>query len=197
MRHFAAAVLVSAAMLEMTCCAVADSNSIGVTVTSDRTSDDFKNPKDTKYELNGSHTFDSRLILGGSFQFNDTAFSDRTSQNLEGILGYRVPLGQAFSVIGSAGAGEHWRQNPGTAFPYYVLRIAGALDLNQHITWDIISFRYRNAFDPRDNYDTPQVATGLTYKFDADNSIGAKIMRNWRDGEPSSTGISIGYKRNF
>jgi hypothetical protein len=72
--------------------AAAESNSIGVTLTSDRDPDKFSDPKDLKYELNGSHTFDSGLIAGGSFQYNDHAFSNRASQNLEGTLGYSVPV---------------------------------------------------------------------------------------------------------
>jgi len=36
--------------------------------------------------------------------------------------------------------GEHWRENPGAAFPYYVLRIGAGLDLSDHIAWDVISF---------------------------------------------------------
>ena len=197
MRHFAVAMLVSALTAGTTCCAVAGSSTIGMTITSDRDPDDFRDPKDTKYELNGARTFDSGVIFGGSFQFSDTAFSNRTSQNLEGTAGYRVLLDRAFSVTGSAGIGEHWRQNTAAAFPYYVLRIAADLDLNEHITWNVISYRYRDAFDPHDNYNTPQVATGFTYKLNTDSSISAKIMRNWKDGDPSSTGVSLGFKRKF
>jgi hypothetical protein len=47
-------------------------------------SEKFVDPKNIKYELNGSHTFDSGFILGGLCQYNDRAFSDRASQNLEG-----------------------------------------------------------------------------------------------------------------
>jgi outer membrane protein with beta-barrel domain len=197
MRHFAIIILITAVAAGINCHAVAGSSTVGMTITSDREPDDFRDPKDTKYELNGGHTFDSGLILGGSFQFSDTAFSNRTSQNLEGTLGYRVPLEGAFSVSGSAGIGEHWRQNPYAAFPYYVLRIGAGVDLSDHVTWDVISYRYRNAFDPNDNYNTPQLATGFTYKLDADTSVSAKIMRNWKDGDPSSTGVSLGFKRKF
>jgi len=79
----------------------------------------------------------------------------------------------------------------------YVLRIGAGVDLSDHMTWDIISYRYRNALDPNDDYNTPQVATGFTYKLDADTSVSAKIMRNWKDGEPSSTGVSLGLKKKF
>jgi hypothetical protein len=195
MGYFATVMLVTAVTVGMTCYAAAGSSSIGMTITSDREPNDFRDPKDTKYELNGGYTFDSGLILGGSFQFSDTAFSDLASQNLEGTAGYRLQLDHAFSVTGSAATGEHWRQNPGATFPYYVLRIGAGLDLSDHVTWDVISYRYRNAFDPNDNYNTPQVATGVTYKLDSDTS--AKIMRNWKDGEPSSTGVSLGLKKKF
>ena len=175
----------------------AESNTIGVTITSDRDPDDFADPKNMKYELNGTHTFDGGMILGGSFQYNDRAFSNRVRENLEGTLGYRVPFNKTFSLNGGAGVGEHWRQNPTAAFPYYVLRIGADIDLSQAVTWNVISLRYRDAFDPRERYNTPQVATGFTYKLDEKNSISAKIMRNWRDGSPSSTGISLGFRQRF
>jgi hypothetical protein len=197
MRHSANVTLIAAALLATNCAATAGSNSVGLTMTSDRDPDDFNIPKDTKYELSGAHTFDDGLILGGSFQYTDTTFSDRTSQNLEGTIGYRVPLGSVLSVNGSAGLGEHWRESPSTYFPYYVLRIGADLELNQNITWNAISYRFRDAFDDDDNYDTPQLATGVTFKLDGQSAIAVKVMRNWKDSQPSSTGVSLGYRQRF
>lgn len=168
-----------------------------MTITSDRDPDDFAVPKDMKYELNGAHTFDGGLILGGSFQYTDTAFSTRASQNLEGTIGYRVPLSSVFSVTGSAGLGEHWRENPSTYFPYYVLRIGADVEINEKLTWNAISYRFRDAFDPDNDYNTPQVATGVSFKIDGQSSIAVKIMRNWKDDQPSSTGVSLGFKQRF
>jgi hypothetical protein len=198
MKYVTLFMLVTAATIA-TCyeTAVAGDSSIGVGIISDRDPGNFGDPKSTKYELNGSHTFDGGLIFGGSFQYSDTTFSDRASQNLEETVGYRVPLGAAFSVIGSAGIGEHWQQNPGTAFPYYVLRLAADFKLTQTMTWNVISLRYRDAFDHNDNYDTPQIATGVTFNIDGQSSVSAKIMRNWKDGQPSSTGVALGFKQRF
>ncbi len=168
-----------------------------MTITSDRDPDDFAVPKDMKYELNGAHTFDGGLILGGSFQYTDTAFSTRASQNLEGTIGYRVPLSSVFSVTGSAGLGEHWRENPSTYFPYYVLRIGADVEINEKLTWNAISYRFRDAFDPDNDYNTPQVATGVSFKIDGQSSIAVKIMRNWKDDQPSSPGVSLGFKQRF
>ena len=108
-----------------------------------------------------------------------------------------MSLTSVFSVTGSAGIGEYWRQNSNTAFPYYVLRIQGDLDLSRDLTWNVISYRFRDAFDSRNDYNTPQIATGITFKLDGQNSISAKIMRTWKDGQESSTGVSLGFKRGF
>jgi hypothetical protein len=198
MRQLTSAILIVVfTTIATVCAAFAEGSTIGVLITSDRDPGDFAAPKDAKYELNGAHTFDNGLILGSSFQYNDRAFSDRTSENLEGTLGYRVPINGSLSIFGSTGLGEHWRQNPSAAFPYYVLRVGADLDLNQTVTWNAITFRYRNAFDPNDNYNTPQLATGFTIKMDEQRAITTKIMRNWRDGSPSSTGVALGFKQSF
>ena len=188
--------LIATAILATNNAASAGNDSVGMTITSDRDPDNFEVPKDMKYELNGAHTFDDGLILGGSFQFTDTAFSDRASQNLEGTIGYRMQLDSVLSVNGSAGLGEHWREDPSTYFPYYVLRIGADLDLNQNITWNTISYRFRDAFDRDDDYDTPQIATGVTFKLDGDNSIAVKIMRNWKDDNRAARVFHSVSKRN-
>jgi hypothetical protein len=175
--------------------AAADGNTIGVQITSDREPSDFADPKNTKYELNGAHTFANRFTLGGSFEYNDHAFSNRASQNLEGTIGYRIPLNPALSVFGSGGLGEHWREHPSAEFPYYVLRVGADLDLNHSVTWNVITFRYRDAFNPSDNFNTPQVATGFSFKLDEQRTVTTKLMRNWRDGSPSSTGVALGFKQ--
>jgi hypothetical protein len=198
MQQMATGILVAATLVATASgVAAADSASIGMGIISDRDPGNFGDPKNTKYELNGAYTFDSGLIFGGSFQFTDVSFSDRTTQNLEGTIGYRWPLSPPFSVIGSAGIGEHWTQNPNSAFPYYVLRIGADFKLSQTITWNAISFRYRDAFDRNNNYDTPQIATGLTFNMESQRSISVKLMRNWKGGQPSSTGVSLGFKQGF
>jgi hypothetical protein len=197
MRQLANAMLIAATIMTTNGVASAGSNSVGMAMTTDRDPDDFDVPKDLKYELSGAHTFDDGLILGGSFQYTDTTFSDRASQNLEATLGYRMPLDSVLSVNGSAGLGEHWRENPSTYFPYYVLRIGADLELTQNITWNAISYRFRDAFDRDDDYNTPQIATGVTFKLAGESFVAVKIMRNWKDDQPSSTGVSLGFKQRF
>jgi len=197
MRCSLTAIAIAAATTAIACSAHAESNTIGVNLTSDRDPDKFATPKNTKYELNASHSFDSGLILAGLFVYVDDAFIPKTSEHLEGTLGYRLPLNRIFSVVGSGGVGEHWRQNPDTAFPYYVFRIGTDLDINKVLTWNVVSFRYRDAFNPDEHFNTPQLATGLTYKLDEQRAVYTKLQRNWHDGSPSSTGVLLGYQQKF
>ena len=76
----------------MACAAAGAENTIGMSITSDRDPDKFAIPKNMKYELNGSHIFDNGLILAGLVVLTDDAFVSKSSENLEGTLGYRLPL---------------------------------------------------------------------------------------------------------
>jgi hypothetical protein len=175
----------------------AEDSSVGVAIISNRDEGDFSIPKSLQYQFNGDHMFDSGLILGGSFQYTDRTFSNRTSQNLEGTVGYRWPLNFGFSLLGTAGIGEHWRDDPNVSFPCYFLRASVDYTVTPDITWNAFSYRFRDAFDHGENYNTPQIATGLTFKLNAESSISAKITRNWKDGQPSSTGVSLGFRQRF
>jgi len=193
----ATVLLLAAATLTAARAVAADDNSVGLTVTSNRDAGDFSVPKNLQYQLSGDHTFSNGLILGGSFQYTDTSFSDQSNQNLEATMGYRLPLNFGFSLTGTAGIGEHWRENASVAFPYYFVRATLDFTINQDITWNAISYRFRDAFDHGENYETPQIATGLTFKLNPQSSISAKITRNWKDGQPSSTGVALGFKQRF
>jgi hypothetical protein len=104
---------------------------------------------------------------------------------------------QRDAPVGWAGIGQYWQQNPGVAFPYFILRIAADFEISQDITWNVISYRFRDAFDPKDNYNTPQVATGLTFKLDQQSSISVKIIRDWKNGPANDTGVSLGFKQRL
>jgi hypothetical protein len=197
MRHVTIVLLIASTTLAPSRVATADSNSIGLTITSDRNPNNSAIPKSVKYKLTGEHTFKNGLIFGSSFQYADPAFSESTKQNLEATVAYSIPLNSIFLLKGSAGIGGRWEQNPDTSFPYYVFRAAIAIKINEDITWDAVSFRYRNAFERSDNYDTPQIATGLTFKVDTQSSISLKIMRDWKEGEPSDMGVSFGVEKKF
>jgi hypothetical protein len=178
--------------------ATAGSTSVGVSFTADQKATDLDLPKDRKAEISASHSFDNGVILGASGEYTNTAFSDSATVKLEGTVGYRVELGGAFSVTGSAGVGENIQTNgSGDDFPYYVFRIGADVKVSEVVTWNIATFRYRDAFDPDNDFLTPQLATGLSYDLDEHNSISGVAQYNWKDWEPDSVGLELGYKYRF
>jgi hypothetical protein len=61
----------------------------------------------------------------------------------------------------------------------------------------VITYRYRDAFDAANNYNTPEVSTGITFKIDSNNSIYVKYLYDWHDGPPSAQALAFGYKYRF
>lgn len=178
--------------------AMADANSIGISITSDRVEDDASVPQSAKVDVSASHTFDAGIILGGSLQYSNTAFSNDGTLNIETTAGYRVHLNDMLSVVGSVGIGERMQvSGSGSDIAYYVLRSGADLKLNETLTWNAVAFRYRNAFDLDDDYLTPQLATGFTFKLDDQRAISTKVQYNWKDWNPDTIGLAIGYQYGF
>ena len=176
----------------------AGGSSIGVSVTSERLPDDFGSLKSTDFELDASHTFDNHVIIGASVKYYDTAHSSDSTLNIEGTIGYVHALTDFVSLSASLGVGERFQTSgEGNDFPYYVARLGADVVVTPTITWNAISLRYRNAFDTDNDYDTPEVATGVTFKVDEHHSVSAQIERDWKDGEASYTGIQLGYRYHF
>lgn len=178
--------------------AAAGGSTITLRATTDREPDDFAIPKDANWEFAAAHAFDSGWIVGGSVSYTDPAFAGTSTTNLEGTLSYRARFSSVFSVVATAGVGEHF-QSPeeGIDFPYYMLKIVADLRLSERVTWTAVSFRYRNAFNPDNDYDTPQLATEVAYRLDKHNSVSAKLAGNWSNGAYSSTGLSVAYTFGF
>ena len=173
-------------------------NSLSFTATSDRAPSDFAIPDANKFQVDFAHTFANRVILGASFQYQQDLFDGPESENLQGTIGYRLDLAPAFSVTGSAGIGEKFRAaDDGGDFPYYLFTVAADVKITPKLTWNAIYVRFRDSFDPADDYLTPQLATGLTYNFNDRNAIKLKISRDWSEGVPSATGIGLGYVVGF
>lgn len=178
--------------------AAADSTSVGVSFTTDREALDLAVPKDAKVKISASHSFDTGMILGASGEYSNTAFSDSATVKIEGTVGYRAELGDLFSVTGSAGLGENIQASgSGDSFPYYVLRIGADVKATEDVTWNIVTFRYRDGFDSDDDFLTPQIATGLSYDLDEHNSISGVAQYNWKNWKSDSVGLELGYKYRF
>src|SRR4051794_28349233 len=135
----------AAALLLSGAPALAGSNSISIEIANDRDPHDFGISKDMKYEVSGAHRFNNGVFVGGLFQYTDPISGGSDSQNVEASVGYRLPITRIWSVDGSAGIGG--RFDPASSdFPYYVFKIGTSVELSHRWTWNVLNYRYRNAF---------------------------------------------------
>ena len=150
----------------------------------DRAPDDFNELKATKFQVNAARTFANSAILGGSFEPQIKADTGEASYNLEGTLGYAWKLNPIASLGGSVGVGERFQQvSSGGNFPYYVLRVRADIDLSERWDLNVITYRFRNAFNTANDYDTPEISAPLL-KIDHSHSVYAKYYYAWKDGSP-------------
>ena len=152
--------------------AVAGATEIPIEAKSDRNPSNFDIPKDTKIKIDGAHTFVNGVILGSSFELTIDVGSGEIKYDLETTLGYKWKVNDIFSLRGSAGVGGRFQPaSAGRNFPYYVLYIGSDIDLNAKWTWNFITFRFRDAFDTNNSFNTPEVSTRLTFKIDDGRSV--------------------------
>ncbi|WP_125461746.1 MULTISPECIES: hypothetical protein [Rhodomicrobium] len=177
----------------------AESSTVGIAVTLERQPDDFSDNRGTDVELNGAHVFDNGIIVGGYMKYYDTTSIDQQTLNTEGVVGYTHSFfNKRFNLSGTGGVGERvFIEGDSDDFPYYVFRLAGDIPLTDRTTWNMFTLRYRDAFDGKNDYNTPEIGTGFTYKIDEGNTVSIKLERDYSDGRPSYTGLELGYKYHF
>ncbi len=176
--------------------ALAGSTTLSAQISSEREPDDFSDALNTIYKFEAAHAFDSRIYINGSFEVEEPVEGGPNSKNLEGNLGYKHLLAEPLSITGSLGIGERFTE--ANDFPYYVFRIGVDLAIDDRLSWNIVTFRYRNAFDTDNNYETPRYSSKLTLRLDDHNAIYGEIYRNLNDEwEPTATGITGGYAFSF
>jgi hypothetical protein len=186
------------ACVALTSQAMAENWTIGVETLFDRAPDDFSDPKATKFLVSAARTFANSVVLGGSFEPQIKADTGEASYNLEGTLGYAWKLNHIASLGGSVGVGERFQQeSSGGNFPYYVLRVRADIDLSERWSWNVITYRFRNAFNTANDYETPEISSALVLKIDHSHSVYAKYYYAWKDGSPDNQGLGFGYKYNF
>ncbi len=194
--HLAAA-LAALPLLAVAMPVRAGRTSIGGAVTFERMPDDFDASKSTDWELNASHTFDNHFIIGAAVKYYDTSSSSDHNTNVQGSLGYTHDFG-TFALTGGGGIGQHFiSSDDPTSFTYYFFTLAADIPITETIVWNAVSLRYRNAFDTANDYNTPEVATGVTFRVDEHNSVSLRLERDWKDEVPSYTAVELGYKYRF
>lgn len=177
--------------------ALADSTVIYGNVTTERLPHDFSDTSGTDWGVGLTHTFDNNVVVALAGKYYDTARTADYRVNVDGSLGYTHNFG-AFALTFMAGAGQHFiESHQPENFPYYFF--TGSLDIpiTKQLTWTAVKLRYRNAFDNSNNYNTPEVATGISYWVSEHTAITLVVERDWTDGRPAYDGIELGFKQKF
>ena len=137
-------------------------------------------------------------MTGASVELIDSAFRSTVKANLEATLGYAHRINELLSVSLTVGLGERIRASQdGGPFPYYQATVAGSVQVTETLTWHAVSLRYRNAFDTANDFETPQISTGIAYEFRSRNWLTLTLYRERKGDTPSATGLSIGYEVGF
>ncbi|MBZ9935930.1 hypothetical protein LB518_06475 [Mesorhizobium sp. BR1-1-16] len=140
------------------------------------------NYADTAIKASLGYTFDQNWVLNGSFQA--TLKNDSTQQYYaEGGVGYKFKFGD-FTLTPQAALGETWDatglgDDGDSSALYYALYLAGDLKLNKQWSWNVFNLRWRDAFDYQ--WQTPKVATGLTYAFSDAAKLNVNLGYSWKN----------------
>ena len=198
MRLFRSPILMMMVCVALTSQAVAGATEIAIEGKFDRIPDNFDIPKDTKIKIDGAHTFVNGFILGSSLESTIDVGTGEITYDLETTLGYKWKVNNIFSFRGKGGVGERFQPaSAGRNFPYYVLYVGSDIDLSAKWTWNVVTYRFRDAFDTSNSFNTPEVSTRLTFKIDDGRSVFAAYYYGWSEGSPDYQGIGIGFKYSF
>lgn len=198
MRPFRGPTLIMMVCVALTSQAVADATEVAIEAKFNRDPSNFDIPKSSKIRFDAAHTFTNGVILGGSLETTIHVGSGEVTYDPETTLGYKWKVNDLFSLRGSAGIGERFQPaSTGGNFPYYVLYIGSDIDLSAKWTWNVVTYRFRDAFDTRNDFNTPEVSTRLTFKIDDGRSVFAAYYYGWKEGSPDYQGISAGFKYSF
>jgi Putative MetA-pathway of phenol degradation len=151
--------------------------------------------KDDSYTVSYTHKLNGGFTVGGFInpvQYLDNSFK----MNAEAQVGYSLPAFAGVTLGTKLGLGE--RMTSPTNFPYYAIYGTADYKVMDKLTWNAVSYRYRNAVDTTNNYESHQLGTGVTYDITSNYSVNAKVYRQW-DGQGNNTndGVGVGLTVKF
>lgn len=178
--------------------AMAGETRVGIDLRFDRRAHDWALPAATKGKAKISYRFDSGFATGASVELIDAAFSTAMKANLEATVGYAHRINELLSVSLTVGLGERIRaSSDGGSFPYYQATVAGSVKVTDKLTWHALSLRYRNAFDTANDFETPQISTGISYEVRPRNWLSLTLSQERKGDTPSAVGVQLGYEYGF
>jgi hypothetical protein len=157
----------------------------------------YNNRNKAVYNISASHDLGGGVYVLGTAGTSQAEPSDGAlNQTIDASVGYKLPTFANLSLKGSAGVGE--RFTTGNDFSYYVLRGNVDYKINDTIQINAVQYRYRNAFDSVNAFESHQIGTGLTYTFAKNQAVYTKVYRNFDNNfNATDNAVVIGYKVSF
>jgi hypothetical protein len=149
------------------------------------------------YNVSVEHNLGSGFYAAGAAGISQTEPSDGAlKQTVDGSIGFKIPVSANIGLKGSVGIGERFTN--GNDFTYYVVRGQADYKLTDALTWNAVQYRYRNAFDTANAFESHRLGTGLTYTFSKNQAVYTNIYRNLDTSfNTTDNGIVAGYKVSF
>jgi len=148
------------------------------------------------YNINYTRNIGRGFSLGAEAGTDQVYNQGAITQNIEGQVGYSLPTLAGIDLSGKAAVGQ--RFTDGKNFPFYAFYGNADYSINNAIQINAVQYRYRNAFDTANGYESHQLGTGLTYTFADKQSVYGKIYRGFDNSwAATNNGLSIGYKLAF
>lgn len=130
----------------------------------------------------------------GDYKVGVSYSGNTDAQNLEATIGHRFALNDQVSVGAKLGLGERFDT---ADFAYYTLSGDVGVKVNDKLTWTAINYRYRNAFDTANDYESHRVGTGVSYALTDAVAVNATVYRKF-DNNFDATGntaeIGLAYR---
>lgn len=130
----------------------------------------------------------------GAYEAGVSYSGDSDAQNLEATVGRHFAINDQVSLGAAVGVGERFDVED---FTYYTLAADADVKVNDKLTWTAVDYRYRNAFDTANDYESHRVGTGVSYALTEVVAVNASVYRNF-DGDLNATGnaaeVGVAYK---
>jgi len=175
--------------------AAASSDSISASYGQEFDPAGYSSKQHDTYGVTYTHTM-GQFTIGGAA--GTTQYSDNTlKQTIEAQAGYKLPSMYGVTVSGKVGLGERF-QSAGN-FAYYALYGNADYAINDTITWNAVQYRYRNAFDTSNNFETHRIGTGVTFNVTKNVALNAAVYRDYGSGftTASDNGVQVGATVKF
>jgi hypothetical protein len=160
--------------------------------------------ENSENQLNGSKSNGGELVVGnkwgdgwqGSFKLGFSQPDSGRTRNLSENVELRIKKTWKTDLLVNPYLGTRLGEKFGSTsnFSYYALDVGIVVPIGTNLDFDA-SYRYRNAFETYNNYETDRYGLGVGYKVTKDDKVSVTYYESYGDSETDS--MKLQYTRSF